>query len=69
MLVVRQLKASASRFKLAAHNETGNLQERHSRSDDPFRWLMASYNTLRKAGARKVRVDPLGRVWNMAPPE
>lgn len=69
VMVVRQLDASASRFKLAAHNETGNLQERHSRSDDPFRWLMASYNTLRKAGARKVRVDPLGRVWNMAPPE
>ena len=29
-MVVHRLDAAANRFKLAAHNETGNLDERHS---------------------------------------
>jgi len=65
VMVVRQLEPSANRFKLAPHNESGNLQQRHKDPDDPFRWLMASYSTLKRAGARKVRVDELGRIWNV----
>jgi len=65
VMVVRQLDVSANRFKLVAHNESGKLQARHDDPDDPFRWLMASYSTLQKAGARKVRIDVLGRVWNI----
>lgn len=69
IMVVHRLDASAGRFKLAGHNETGNLDKRHATNNevDPFRWLMASYNTLRKANAVKVRVDELGRVWRVAP--
>jgi CRISPR-associated endonuclease Csn1 len=67
IMVVRQLDAAAKRFKLAAHNETGNLQVRHEKADDPFEWLMKRYNELRKMKAERVRVDELGRVWRVTP--
>jgi CRISPR-associated endonuclease Csn1 len=66
-MVVHRLDAAAGRFKLAAHNETGNLDERHNDGADPFRWLMASYNTLKAMGAERVRVDALGRLWRINP--
>ena len=65
VMVVRQLDAANNRFKLAAHNETGNLKKRHADPTDPFRWLMASYGTLKKRRAERVRVDELGRVWRI----
>jgi len=67
VMVVHRLDAAAGRFKLAAHNETGKLDRRHAAANDidPFRWLMASYGTLKKAGAERVRVDPLGRIWRV----
>jgi len=67
IMVVHRLDAAARRLKLAPHNETGNLDRRHTTSNDidPFRWLMASYNTLRQRGAVPVRVDELGRVWRV----
>ncbi|MDE2773169.1 MAG: type II CRISPR RNA-guided endonuclease Cas9 [Gemmatimonadota bacterium] len=71
VMVVHRLDAAAKRFKLAAHNETGNLDKRHAESCDidPFRWLMASYGTLKERGAERVRVDELGRVWRIPPDE
>lgn len=66
VMIVKRLDVRAGRFKLAGHAVSGNMDQRHSDPDDPFRWLMASYNTLRRAGARKVRVDELGRVWNVS---
>jgi CRISPR-associated endonuclease Csn1 len=66
VMVVHRLDAAASRFKLAAHNETGNLDERHSDGADPFRWLMASYNILKSMKAERVRVDEIGRPWRVA---
>ncbi len=67
IMVVHRLDAAARRFKLAAHNETGNLDRRHATNNeiDPFRWLMASYNTLKERGAVPVRVDELGRLWRI----
>ena len=69
IMVVHRLDAAAGRFKLADHNETGNLDKRHATDNDidPFRWLMASYNTLKKLTAVAVRVDELGRVWRVMP--
>jgi CRISPR-associated endonuclease Csn1 len=67
IMVVHRLDAANSRFKLAAHNEAGNLDRRHADPDDPFRWLMASYNTLKSLNAHKVRVDELGTVWREHP--
>lgn len=69
VMVVRQLEASANRFKLTPHNETGNLAERHASENDPFRWLIASYNPLKEMNAERVRADELGRLWRVAPEE
>jgi CRISPR-associated endonuclease Csn1 len=70
VMVVRQLDAAAGRFKLAAHNEGGPLQDRHESKkpeyeNDPFRWLMASYGTLKAMKAEQVRVDEVGRLWRV----
>ena len=62
-----RLDAAANRFKLAEHNEAGNLDQRHADTEDPFRWLMASYSTLKSMNAEPVRVDELGRVWRVRP--
>lgn len=69
IMVVHRLDAAAGRFKLAEHNETGNLDKRHATDNDvdPFRWLMASYNTLKKLSAVSVRVDEIGQVWRVSP--
>lgn len=69
IMVVHRLDAAKGGFKLAAHNETGNLDKRHATNNDidPFRWLMASYGTLKKMSAVPVRVDELGRVWRIDP--
>jgi CRISPR-associated endonuclease Csn1 len=69
VMVVHRLDAANNRFKLAAHNEAGNLDERHDDTTDPFRWLMASYNTLKALNASRVRVDELGRLWRVSPTE
>jgi CRISPR-associated endonuclease Csn1 len=71
IMVVHRLDAAAGRFKLADHNETGNLDKRHATDNeiDPFRWLMASYGTLKKLAAVPVRVDEIGRVWRVRPAE
>ena len=65
IMVVHRLDAAANRFKLAAHNETGNLDQRHADETDPFRWLMASYGTLKAMNAERVRVDELGQLWHV----
>jgi CRISPR-associated endonuclease Csn1 len=65
IMVAHRLDAAAGRFKLAAHNEAGNLDQRHADPVDPFRWLMASYATLKMMKAERVRVDELGRVWRV----
>ena len=60
--LVCTLDASANRLKLALHNEAGSLQKRHNDPDDPFRYEMKAYSRLKAAKARRVRVDPIGRV-------
>ncbi len=69
VMVVHRLEASASRFRLAPHHEGGDLQKRHRNPDDPFRWRIWSYSSLRNRGAERVRVDELGRVWRVPPDE
>ena len=69
IMVVHRLEAAGGQFKLAPHNETGQLDLRHATDNaiDPFRWLMASYRTLKRMNATPVRVDELGRVWQIQP--
>jgi CRISPR-associated endonuclease Csn1 len=69
VMTVRRLEPSLNRIRLAAHNEAGNLDQRHADPADPFRWLMASYSTLKSMNAERVRVDELGRVWRVRPLE
>jgi CRISPR-associated endonuclease Csn1 len=66
IMKVHRLDAAANRLKLAAQNEAGNLDRRHADPNDPFRWLMASYGTLKQLDAQRVRVDELGQVWRAA---
>jgi CRISPR-associated endonuclease Csn1 len=65
---VVRLRAKAGQLMLAEHNEAGMLQERHKDKGDPFEWLNASYNELKRRGARKIAVDFLGRVRDPGPP-
>ena len=66
IMVVRRLDARANGFKIAEHYETGNLDKRHADPNDPFRWMMPKYNTLRAMKAERIRVDELGRRWRVA---
>ncbi len=65
VMVVRHLDASNNRLKLAEHIEAGDLDKRHADGNDPFRWLMASYSTLKTLNAEQVRVDEIGRIWRV----
>ncbi len=67
MRVVR-LEPSANRLRLAGIRESGNLQSRHADADDPFRWDFATISKLKERRARKVHIDPMGRVHDPGPP-
>lgn len=55
----------------APPNEAGPLKARHEASAemDPFKYYQASATSLKKAKARQVRIDPLGRVFDPGPRE
>jgi CRISPR-associated endonuclease Csn1 len=59
---VYRLEPSAKRVRLAPHNAAGSINDRHNDPDDPLRWTFGTYARLKDAGARRVRVDPIGRV-------
>lgn len=59
---VYRLEALNNRVRLAPHNAAGSIDDRHKDPDDPLRWVFGSYSRLQAAGARRVRVDILGRV-------
>ncbi|WP_162906559.1 type II CRISPR RNA-guided endonuclease Cas9 [Algihabitans albus] len=65
---VYRLEPSAKRVRLAGHKEAGSIDQRHNDPDDPLRWIFATYERLRDAGARPVRVDVLGRVSTLLEP-
>ena len=47
---------------LCGQYEAGNLGDRHSDNEDPFRWDFARFDQLRIRRARRVRIDELGRI-------
>lgn len=51
---------------LAAHNEAGELKSRDASSDDedPFNYYSPTAGGLKKARARQIRIDEIGRVWD-----
>ncbi len=68
LFVVRNFN-QAGRLTLAGVNDGGNLDARHNSSEDPFRYIYISPGSLKKAKARQVRIDPLGRVFDPGPRE
>lgn len=60
-----RLEPSAKRIRLVRDVDAGNYEQRHKDLDDSFRWNFATYARLKAAGARRVRVDPIGRVKEM----
>ena len=68
--IVRVVKFSGTgTIQLAAHHEGGALKARDSDPADPFRYLNSSASSLRKARARQIRIDELGRVFDPGPRE
>ncbi len=61
--------SAAGQIVLAAHNEAGNLKARDATpdDDDPFKYFSKSANGLREIGARQVRIDGIGRVFDPGP--
>ena len=61
LLIVSVVKfVRDGRLTLAPHNEA-NTSKRHKNKEDPFEFLEASPLKLKKWGARRIRVDEIGR--------
>lgn len=52
---------------LARHNEAGALKSRDSDPDDPFKYFSPTAGGLKKARARQIRIDEMGRVLDPGP--
>jgi CRISPR-associated endonuclease Csn1 len=57
----------AGQIVFAAHNEAGALKARDADGDDPFKYFSKAASGLREIGARQVRVDATGRVFDPGP--
>lgn len=59
----------AGRLTLSPANEAGNLQERDrlANDQDPFKYVYLQGRSIVKAGARQVRIDPLGNIFDPGP--
>ncbi len=57
-----RLEPSAKRIRLVRDIDAGNFEKRHSDKDDSFRWNFATYKRLQAASARRVHIDPIGKV-------
>lgn len=54
---------------LARHSEAGELKKRDADPHDPFKYYAPTAGGLKKANARQVRIDELGKVWDPGPLE
>ena len=69
IMLVHDLRPSANLCKLAPHNETGKLQERHDQDydKDPFRWDFGSISGYKQRRARPVRITADGQLVDPGP--
>jgi CRISPR-associated endonuclease Csn1 len=65
--VLRVVKFSAKQFAFADHAASGNLKARDGDKSDPFRYVYASVAMMEREVARKIWVDPAGRVHDPGP--
>ncbi len=69
VMQVRILEPSANRFRLALHSEGGVFADRHKDKSDPFLWDWGTFSKLKARKARRVYVDPAGRLFDPGPPQ
>ena len=61
--IMRVVKLSEGEITLAAHQEAGKLKDRHSKKEDPFRYLrISSPSGLQSKAARIIYVSPSGAI-------
>lgn len=65
--VLRVVKSDARGVTLAPHNESGNLKARDADRGDAFKYIWGSRDRFAKERARKVWVDPAGKVHDPGP--
>jgi CRISPR-associated endonuclease Csn1 len=65
--IFRVVMTSGSTVTLAPPHEGGNIRDRHRDKTDQFRYVFASRKTLLDDGARKIWVDPSGRIFDPGP--
>ncbi len=66
--ILRVVKMSGSQIVLAEPHEGGSLKARDADKNDPFKYLSASSKRLVEEKARKLWVDPSGRIVDPGPP-
>ena len=66
---LRVVKLSGNSVCCAPHFEGGNLDARHKDPNDPFSYYQTSSTKLVQAGLRRVKVDPIGTVYDPGPIE
>jgi len=64
---MRVVKMSGQTVYLAPHNEGGSLKARDSDKNDPFKYRAVTVARMKEAKARKIAVDPTGRVRDPGP--
>jgi len=65
--LLRVVKFRDGQVNLAEVHESGNLKARDEAKDDPFKYVNASTSRFASEQARKVFVDPAGRVLDQGP--
>jgi CRISPR-associated endonuclease Csn1 len=68
--IMRVVKFSGGgQITFAADNEAGALKARDAESNDndPFKYFYSSAGGLQKAKARQIRLDELGRIFDLGP--
>ncbi len=65
--LLRVVKFRDGEVTLADVNEAGNLKARDADKTDPFKYISGSVSRFSREGARKVFVDPAGRVLDPGP--
>ncbi len=70
VMLIHDLRPSANLCKMAPHNETGKLQERHDvdKDKDLFRWDFGSISGYKQRSARLVRITADGQLIDPGPP-
>jgi CRISPR-associated endonuclease Csn1 len=66
--ILRVVKMSGSQIVLAEPKEGGNLKARDADKNDPFKYINGSSERFIKEKARKIWVDPSGRIVDPGPP-